>query len=172
MGRGDIRVVSGGLGAREFDVDDRDTSANKALVFGEPVKRGGAGSNFLVSIQDGDPEIGTDCLIGVMNRDSTETASVDGKGEVLMATGGTILYGNANTAGNVDSASELLGIMLDQVAFDVSAASVYTIDENEGSDSNVHGLTIVGGDIIRSNLFVMVQVNATIVGSLVGQTMD
>lgn len=124
--------MSGGYGARELDANDRDTSGARAMLTGEAVKRGSTGGNFAISIQDGDPEAGTDIFLGIVNRDSTETAAADGKVEVLLIGSNTVLFGDATTAANVDTASELLGLILDYVAFDVSAASVYTIDEDEG----------------------------------------
>lgn len=166
MGAGDIRVVSGGYGTRTFDVDDRDTSGNRALLYGEPVKRGGAGFNFAVSVQTGDPENGTDVFLGITNRNSTETGSVDGTVEALLVGPGTILEGDASTAGSIDTAAELLGLMLDYVGFDVSATSVYTIDEDENGGSHALGLIVVGGDIIRTRVFVAVQTNCTLFGNM------
>lgn len=164
MARGDIRVVSGGYGAREFDVDDRNTSAENALLAGEPVKRGGAGNNFAIPIVNGDPEGGTDVFLGIVNRGSTETATVDGKVEVLLCGPGTILTGDATTGTNIDTAADLLGLMLDFIAFDVAGASVFTFDEDQNAGATNVAFCIVGGDIIRTRVFAMV-VNASLVGS-------
>lgn len=154
MAAGDIRVASGGYGVRQIDTDDRNTSGQRAFLAGECVKRGGAGSNFAVAVEDGEPENGTDVFLGVVNRDDTSTATVDGVVEVALVGPGTILEGDASTSANIDSASELLGLMLDNVAFDVSATSVWTIDENQNG-SNL-GFWIVGGDTIRTRVYVAV----------------
>ena len=166
MGAGDIRVVSGGYGTREFDVDDRGASGARTMLFGEPVKRGGAGFNFATPIETGDPENGTDVFLGIPNRDSTETATVDGKIEVLLVGPGTILTGDATTAATIDTAAELLGLMMDYIGFDVSATSVYTLDEDENGGSHALGLMLVGGDIIRTRVFAAVQINSTIFGNM------
>lgn len=173
MAEGDIKVVSGSYGARELDAEDRNTSSISAtLKPGEPVKRGGTGGNFAARIADGNPTTGSDIFLGIVNRESTETATADGKVEVNIVGPMTILFGDATTAGNLSTAADLLGIILDYVAFDVSATSVTTIDENEGDDPNVHGLCIVGGDVARSKLFVTPHVGVCISGTWLGQTQD
>mgnify|MGYP001581954879 CR=1 FL=1 len=167
MSAGDIRVASGGYGTRTIDTDDRDTSGQIQTLYGNPVKRGGTGSNFAVPVQDGEPENGTDVMIGIVNRTDTSTATVNGVVEVLLTGPGTILEGDASTSANIDTASELLGLMLDFVAFDVSATSVWTIDEDQNfqaTQGNV-GLNIVGGDIIRTRVFVSVNA-CTLFGSV------
>ena len=171
MSAGDIDVLSGDYGTREIDAEARTAGGDSAILYGEPLKRGGTGGNFAVHMQNGDPEIATDIMLGVANRDSTETAAANGKVDVKLVGAGTVLSGNATVAGSVDSASELLALLLDYVAFDVAATTIYTIDEDEGDDPNVHGLQIIGGDL-RAKLFVQVHVNVTSQGSLVGQTMD
>ena len=157
----------------EFDADDRATSAIKQLLFGEPVKEGGASGNYAVSVQDGDPEKGTDIFMGIVNRDSTETQTANGKVEVELVGPGTKLIGYAATAANVDTASELLDFMMNYVGFDVSASSVYTIDENETSNPNGLGLCIIGAVLSATpKLIVLPHVNVTLMGTLRGQTID
>lgn len=156
MARGDLRIVAGSYGVREFDTDDRNTSVVNQLLWGEPVKRGGANNNFAVPIDNGDPEIGTDILLGIVKRDSTETATADGKVEVDRVGPGTVIEGDASTSASIDTAAELLGLMLDFVAFDVSASSVYTIDEDQNGANTQLMLQVVGGDIIRTRVFVQV----------------
>jgi len=170
MSANDIAVLSGGYGQREVDVDDRTTSsASATLKPGEPVKRDNA--NFALLVATGDPEIATDILLGVVERESTETSTADGKVDIEIVGPGTLLRGNATTPGNMDTAAELLGLQFDYVTFDVTAGAV-TIDENENDDPNVHGLCIVGGDIVKGTLDVFVHTNVTLFGSLIGQTMD
>ena len=154
MARGDLRIVANGYGVRDFDTDDRDTSDINQLLWGEPVKRGGAGNNFAMPVDTGEPEIGTDVFLGIVKRDSTETAGVDGKVEVERVGPGTVIEGDATTSASIDTASELLGLMLDFVAFDVSATSVYTVDEDQAGAATQLMLQIVGGDIIRTRVFV------------------
>ena len=132
MARGDIDVLFSPLGVLEFDVEDRNLSGTHALLSGEPLKRGGTGNNFAKPVDTGDPEIGTDIMLGIAENDSTETATVDGKVNVYLAGPGTLIEGKATTAGNADTASEIIGFRNNYVAFDVDGSSNYTIDENEG----------------------------------------
>lgn len=176
MAFNDIRVISGGHGVKQFKTDDRDTSSETAtLKAGDVVKKGGAGNNFATVVLTGDPEIGTDVMLGVVHTESTETASADGVVDVEMFGQGTVIRGKATTAANMDTAAELLLLLNDYVTFDRSAANsggTLTIDEDEGDDPNVHGLCIISGIVARGELDVLVHTNATIYGSLVGQTMD
>ena len=170
MGVGDIKVIESPGSAREFNADDRTTSgASATLKPGEPVKRDNA--NFCLLVATGDPEIATDLLVGVVKEESTETTSADGKVLVTTLLPGSVLRGGATTAGNVDTAAKLLGLIFDYVAFDVTTGTV-TIDEDEGDDPNVHGLCIQDGDIDRGELDVTVHLNATMMAPLIGQTMD
>lgn len=162
MRRGDIRVLSGAYGVREFDAEDRDTSGQKQILSGEPViGRVGTGSNFVRPIPNGRPlATSNDIFVGIARDDSDETATADGKVDVDIVGPGTILEGDASTAANIDTAAELTGLMFDFVAFDVSATSVYTIDEDEnGSATNLY-LCIIGGDVVRTRVVVMVTKNS------------
>lgn len=170
MRRGDIRIFSGSYGVREFDAEDRDTSGQRAMLSGEPVKgRLGTGSNFVRPIENGEPIVSdNDLFVGIVKRDSTETASVDGKVEIDLVGPGSVIEGDATTAASIDTAAELIGLMFDHVAFDVSAASVYTIDEDENGGATTLCLQIVGGDIIRTRVLALT-VRNTLVAGISGQ---
>jgi len=170
MSLDDIKVVKNPGTAYKYNVSDRDTSSASATIkAGEPVKTYST-NEFVVIIADGDPEISTDQFIGVARKESTETATADGKVEVVtLIPMSTVLRGKATTAGNIDTASELLAYLNDWVTFDVTS-SVFTIDENETTDPNVHGLMIIGGDTTDKTLDVFV--HPLVIASLVGQTMD
>lgn len=150
--------------------DDRTTSSASATTKqGEPIKQDN--ENYALVVATGDPEISTDLLLGVASAESTETSSVEGTVRYEVAGPGTLLRGKATTVGNIDTDAELLAIEMDYVTFDVTT-TVITINENEGSDPNVHGLFIKTGDIVRGTLDVWIHTNVTIFGSLIGQTMD
>jgi len=72
----------------------------------------------------------------------------------------TLIRGKATTSANMDTASELDGLKLDWVCFDDTASSgtngIFTIDEDETDDPNVHGLCIMDGDIDAYTLDVIV----------------
>src|SRR3990167_5270213 len=164
MARNDIKIASGGWGTREFSVDARDTSTVNPLLSGEAVKgRVGGGSNYLQPIETGEPECGTDIFVGIVQRDSTETATISGVCLVSLVGPGTILEGDATTSANIDTAVELAGLIFDNIAFDVSATSVYTIDEDQNGAIRTLPLVIVGGDTIRTRVFALV-VNGSLVG--------
>lgn len=148
------------------------TEANVKLgiLAGDAVKAAqGTGTNFVDLVLDGDPEQGTDMFLGITKSNATNTASADGVVDVELILPGSILEGKANTAANMDTASKLAGLIFDFVCFDRSAATaagILTIDEDEGTDADVHGLCIVGGDIIKGTLLVA-PANSTLFRGLV-----
>jgi hypothetical protein len=161
MAKNDISIVDVG-GANVTAVRKYRTEANAAAIFvGEPVKIGGTGNNYVVPLASGDPEVGTDRMIGIAASDSTQTATADGVVEVyVIVPGSTVLRAKATTAANVDTDAELLAILNDSVTFDL-ANGVYTIDEDEGDDTG-HGLMIVGGDVVNKTVDFVVRPSATI----------
>lgn len=177
MAINDIKVVKNPGSTQTLDVDDRTTSSQTTnLLPGEPVK---LSTNYVIAVATGDPEVGTDELVGVVRKQSTETSTVDGKVEVIsLLPVATVLRGKATTSTNVNTAAKLLGLMGDWIAFDVTGAGtngstgVFTIDEDEGSDPNVQGLKVIGGDFVKGTLDVIVHANASQAAPLTGQTMD
>lgn len=107
----------------------------------------GTGANYVGVCLNGDPEQETDVFIGVSKSSGTETTAADGVIDVeLITPGRSILEALANTPSNVNTDALILGVVLDQVAFDRSAdtaAGTLTVDENEGTDVDVHGLCIL-----------------------------
>jgi len=157
MAKSDVQIVDGAgvpTPTRKFRVE----AAATAILVGEPVKIGGTGSNYVIPLADGDPEVGTDRMVGIAASASNETASADGTVEVYMILpDSTVMRAKATTGTNIDTDAELLLLLNDSVTFDFSS-STYTIDENEGDDPNVHGLIIVDGDIANKTLdFIMKQ---------------
>ena len=67
------------------------------------------------------------------------------------------IRGKAKTVANIDTDSELLGVMWDLVLFDLTSA-VYTIDETGAADTS--GLKILDGDTAKQTLDVVVDVRA------------
>jgi hypothetical protein len=140
-----------------WTVEDRTTSSLTVTIKpGEMVKQASDGANYVVPILTGDPEIGTDIVMGIAATVSTETSSADGYVDVYMITPETLLEAKATTAANVDTQAEIDALMGDCVAADVTSLT-QTIDENEGNDNNVHGLLIMGGNPDRSTLYVKVK---------------
>lgn len=134
----DIKIVSTG-GRNTIPVRTFNTEANTLLEEGDLVKIGGTGNNFVVKIANGDPEVGTDRIVGVTKSASTDTASAPGTVDVYMIDNRTILRADAETGANLAT-----GILLDSVACDVDGVTgKITIDENEGDDPDVHGCVIL-----------------------------
>lgn len=162
MAAGDVAVLSNSLGVHKLPVDTRTNNSHNATIkHGEALKRQTNTDHFLTFLLTGDPEIATDIFVGIAAEESTETGSAEGDVDVDVVKLGTKLRANATTASNIDTQAKLDDVLMDFVAFDGPAAAStasfnYTIDENEGDDPNVHGLFIVGGDIVKGTLDVLV----------------
>lgn len=152
MAKNDIKILEPKDGStRTYVVEDRTTSSASATIkVGEPVKvRGAEGGNDVIILATGDPEIGTDIVVGIAMSESTETSTVDGTVEVFIPTpGSSLLRCRATTPANVNTAAKRLALLNDTVTFDLTGTT-FTVNENEGVDDNVHGLVIV--DINTSN---------------------
>lgn len=161
MAAADLRVLKHGYTVERFRTEANVTLGIEA---GDAVKIGGTGTNYVSLCLDGDPEQGTDIFVGITKSGATNTAAADGVVDVEMVGPGTVIEGKANTASNIATDANLLGILLDFVCFDRSAATavgVITIDENEGTDTAVHGLMILDGRISDGKLFVTPSLNWT-----------
>ena len=175
----DIKVLKNAGSVLTFNVDDRNTyGAARTIKAGEPVKICG---NYVARVGDDTPQISIDQMVGVAAKESTETATVNGTVDVItLQIGQTVLRGAASTAGNVDTASELLAYLNNYILFDASYTvfnssneGVITIDENQTSDPNKYGLILIDGSAdAAATCDVLVHVNATLMGSLIGQTID
>lgn len=168
MAVNDIKVVQNPGPTRTYDVDDRTSSSAILINPGEPCK---VSTNYVIALATGDPEVGTDEMVGIARSTSTETSTVDGTVEIVTILPQTVLRGDATTSTNVNTAAKLLGLKNDWVAFDL-VGTTYTIDEDEATDPNVHGLKVVDGDFEDFWLDVIVHMNASELAPLTGQTMD
>lgn len=169
MAKGDLSVVGGAsvTPVLPFRVQDRTSSSASAThKAGEPLKQNAA--NYALLCATGDPEQGTDAFIGLAHNESTETATADGKVDAEVAVPFiTRIRGKATTVANIDTDAELLGLEMDAVSLDLTAG-VFTIDENEGDDPNVHGFVIVNpdtGDLAKGMVDVYVKPLATLFGN-------
>lgn len=140
----DIRIVDNGgatVPTKTFKVE---AGAVASITPGKPVKIGGTGNNYVTLLATGDPEIGTDRMVGITASTSTDTASADGTVDVYMVKPGvTVMRCKATTTTNVDTDAEVLAILNDSVTFDLTSTT-FTVDEDEGDDPDVHGLLITG----------------------------
>lgn len=141
MAQNDIQVVDmAGASVRRFVREDRTTSSESAtLKPGDFAKIGT--SNDVLLVATGDPEAGTDRVVGLVTKESTETSTADGFVDILVPVPGkTVFRAKATTAANLTDA-----ILYNSVAFDVTTGTI-TVDEDETDDPNVHGLQIVSYD--------------------------
>lgn len=156
MAKNDVTIIeSAGATVREYAQE-----ANTTILAGEPVKLGGTGGNYVLRLADGDPETGTDRMVGISVSDGTATASANGVVRVLeVIPGKTVMRCKATTAANIDTAAKLLGVRYDSVCFDLTSTT-FTVDEDEGDDPNVHGLMIRDGDIANGTIDFMLNEGA------------
>jgi len=158
MARGNYEVLKHSGGTREYPVQDRTSSSQTAAYLpGEPLKQGT--TPYVIALATGDPEVGTDQFIGVTAIGSTETSSADGVVVVeTILPVKTVLRARATTTANVDTQAEIDALKGDWVCGDLSgtgtngSAAVFTIDEDETDDPNVHGFKILDGDPVSYKL--------------------
>jgi len=166
MATNDVKIVDV-AGANVTPVRKFRTEAGEAdILVGEPVKIGGTGNNYVIPLAKGDPEIGTDRMVGIAASDSNHTASADGIVEVYIPIPGmTVMRADAHTAANIDSDAKLLALLNDSVTFDLTSTT-YTVNENEGDDPDVHGLMLVDGNIDEGTLDFVLKAGASISGEI------
>lgn len=152
-----VTIVSTG-GRNTLPVRTFKTEAATSILEGDLVKIGGTGNNFVVLPATGDPEIGTDRIVGVAKGPSTDTASVAGEVEVYMIDNRTILRAYATTGSNLAA-----GILNDSVTLTVAGA-VQTVNEDEGDDPDVHGIMILDYNATEDTVDFVIKTGALIDG--------
>jgi len=154
----DITFVKGPEYTRRWNVQDRtNSSLSETIKAGQPLKKNG---QYATLIEGGDPEVGTDQMIGVANAESTESSSDDGHVDVrVVVPQETVLRGPADTAGNLSDS-----ILGNSVTFDVDSGT-FKIDEDETDDPDVHGLVIEDYDADQGTVDVVVKPEATHYGA-------
>lgn len=165
MARNDVEIVKSPyacIPTITCQVDDYTTSSSTQILPGEPLKLSGAeGGNVVIKCATGDPEIGTDIIMGIAASEDDATTTANGTVEVYLPLPGLIYRCAATTSGNLAE-----GVRYDTVAFDLTT-STYTVDENEGTDENVHGLRIVDMDTGAGTVDFMFKEGVTMLGNLV-----
>lgn len=159
MAKYDCKIVKTG-GATEATFL---TAAATSLYPGDVVKKNG---DYVVRIADGDPEVGTDELVGVVMEASTDTASAAGTCRVMVVARDTVLRFNATTSTNVNTQAKIDALKMHCVSLDLSSTTI-TIDEDETDDPNGHGFIIIGGDPAKGTLDVLVADGVALQGSAV-----
>ncbi len=153
MAANDVQVRKHGLTVMKFDTE---ANVRVGIEAGDAIKgAAGTGTNFVDVCLDGDPEQETDMFLGISTSASTATASANGELNVELCIPGTIMEASAHTTSNIDTEAKLLALKFDQVTFNRSAATAagtLTVNENEGTDTDVHGLLILDGDVVEGTI--------------------
>ncbi len=165
MSANDFKIVKHPGYTRVYKTQDRDTSLRSATIkAGEFVKIFEAGSNFVSLLLSGEPTAINTEVVGITRSISTETATADGEvGVSLIYPMETVVRGKAQDSSNMNTTAELAALLYDWVTLEVAASigTATTINENEGSDRDVHGLCIVTGNIIDGTLDIIVSARVT-----------
>lgn len=172
MAKGDISITEGQMSSFTTVAPVRNrtsSSASATIKAGEPVNVGIQLDNWAKILATGEPNATTtNRFLGIAEKESTETSTVDGYCNVTMVVPViTVLEAKATTVTNMDTSTEFYGIVWDAVAFDLTG-STFTIDENEGDDANDHGLLIIPipeDELAKGRLQVMVKPLVSIFGN-------
>lgn len=153
MAKGDVSTVGidGGNQPR------RVAASATRYYAGEPMNSlathssGAANVNTIVVLTDTKPRVATDSFQGIAAMDAPGTGTlVAHKTYVTVPIAEiTRVRARAKTAANVDTDSELLGVLLDHLDFDLTTA-VYTWDDVAAS--NLSTFKCVDGNIAKSTL--------------------
>lgn len=154
MAANNIRILKGGKTVQRFRTE---ANVTVGIREGDAIKGAiGTGTNYVGVCLDGDPEQATDMFFGVSKSTGTETTAADGVIDVELAVPGTIMECLASTPANVNTDAKILGVSLDHVAFDRSAATAagtLTLDEDEGTDADVHGMIILDARVTDGMMY-------------------
>ncbi len=164
MSLNDLKVIKHPGYTRVYKAEDTDTSdLSVSMKPGEPAKIGGTGSNFVTLLISGDPVALANEVVGIVRKESTETATADGEVDItLILPVKTVVRGRAQSAGNIDTANKIAALQYDWVTFDIVAGGgAVTINENEGSDRDVHGLCMIDFDVLEGTIDVIFSARVT-----------
>lgn len=163
MSKFDLRAVGITAGVTRHRVA---ASATRGRV-GEPLmmtptySSGVSDSNTVIVVTDAKPVVGTDEFKGICSQDfevdSAATVIAHYTEAVSFIPYATKVRGKAKTAANIDTQSELTGVLNDLTVFDLTS-SAYTIDAGGAADAG--GLQIVDGNISRGTVDCFVDARA------------
>lgn len=163
MSKFDLRAVGITAGVTRHRVA---ASATRGRV-GEPLMitpaytTGVSDLNTVVVITDGKPTIGTDEFKGICSQDfevdSAAAVIAHYTEAISFIPYATKVRGKAKTKANIDTQTELTGVLNDLTVFDLTS-SVYTIDAGGAADSG--GLQIVDGNTSRGTIDCIVDARA------------
>jgi len=145
---------------QDFQTD----AAATIIEAGMLLKRTSAGSPYVTPCVTGDFTIATDTnIVGLAAKDSTHTATADGKVEVYAPLQGITYRAYATTAANIDTEAKLLAIEGDRVDLTVSAttsAGDWSINEDNG-DTPALAFQVRGGNYSKGTVEFLIRDAAT-----------
>lgn len=167
MARNDIRLKDAGgqNTAATWRWQVLAQASTPLIKVGEPAIQTGAGSPYAILATDTLPvansTTGTGTLwLGVAEKDSTETASVDGLVELFVPNPNHVYAGKVKVAGSANTAAKILLLQGDRIVLDLTS-TVFTVDSAAG-DGAGNGIVVVGGDPLNDELWFMIRNCATI----------
>lgn len=171
MAANDFKIVKHGGPPRSKVAEDRTTSSvTGQMLVGEPLKLQSEGATYVIPLADGDPEAGTDIFEGVCARQSDELAATT-QGTVIVTTClpiRTVVRAKVTTTTNLNTAAKLEALVNNWITATVTGVSgtngIFTLDEAEATDEDVHGFGIIGGNITDFTLDFVLATSVTMAG--------
>lgn len=138
------------------------TSATRSVTLkpGEPVK---VKAEYAALLATGDPEAGSgkDMMLGIVQKEGTETSGAEGYVEVItMIPNRTVLKWHMKTPGNKNTQALIDDMINDWIVCDLTSTK-FTIAEDDADDPDVNGLGIIGGDPVAGTLNTYVSARVT-----------
>lgn len=156
----DVQIVKHAGPTVKFVSQDTDSATRSTILqAGEPVKVSTAYAALLAS---GDPEVGSDMMLGIVRKTGTETSAAEGHVEVMtIIPSRTVLKWRMHTPGNMATQALIDADIGDWFTCDLTGTA-FTIDEDDDDDPNVNGLGVIGGDPVEGTLNVYVNAMVTL----------
>lgn len=129
---------------------------------GEPLAVGGTGTNYAAVLADAKPIISDASFIGIATTEGTQTASADGRVDVLLPIPGMVYACKAKTASTFDTDAEILAVLNDNVYLDLTSG-VYTVDVANASAGGTGAFRIVGGDAASATVYMVMHTSGTFI---------
>jgi len=159
MAFGDVKIISQAGHDLPPSMVFRTEASSTQIFPGDPVIVGGTGSNYVTVCADAHPLLADTYLTGLVGIAATQgnaaALAADGTVEVNVALPGIVYACKALSATLVNTDAKLLGMLNDNVYFDLTAG-VYTIDTANSSTGGTGGLRIVGADIVNGIVYFIV----------------
>jgi hypothetical protein len=146
MSLGDVTIISPGGQNLPPALSYRVEAAATTINAGEPVKVSG---DYALPSADAEPTTALTTFVGIASSTSTQTASLDGVVDVILAVPGIVYSCKATDPTLIDTDAELLALLNNSLVFNLSAG-VYTVDTAVAAPTN--GLRVVGGDITNGTI--------------------